>query len=135
MSDHITKRERHLNVNQPKSARFGEISRRGFIAGAVTATAAATALGQGREYAENSAPQRYPDRDIMVIDPRFNKYKIGNAAVQRLFTGMAWAEGPAWSSSGRYLIWSDIPNDVQRRWLDEDGHVSAFRHPANNSNG
>src|SRR5262252_1622366 len=135
MSDHITKRERHLNVNQQKSRTIGEISRRGFIAGAVTTTVAATALGQIREYAQNTAPQRYPDRDILILDPRFNQYKIGNAAVQRLFTGTAWAEGPAWHSAGRYLIWSDIPNDVQRRWLDEDGHVSVFRHPANNSNG
>ena len=56
---------------------------------------AATALGQTRDYAQNSAPQRYPDRDIVVVDPRFGKYKIGNAAIQRLYTGMAWAEGPS----------------------------------------
>lgn len=124
-----------MNFNQQKSRTLGEISRRGFIAGAVTTTVAVTALGQVRGYAQNAGPQRYPDRDILVLDPRFNKYKIGNAAIQRLFTGMAWAEGPAWSSSGRYLIWSDIPNDAERRWLDEDGHVSVFRYPANNSNG
>jgi gluconolactonase len=112
-----------------------EISRRGFIAGAVTSTVVVTALGQARDYAQNSVPQRYPDHDILVLDPRFAKYRIGNAAIQRLHAGMAWAEGPAWNSAGRYLIWSDIPNDVQRRWLDEDGHVSAFRYPANNSNG
>ena len=48
---------------------------------------------------------------------------------------MLWAEGPAWNAVGRYLVWSDIPNDIQHRWLDEDGHVSVFRRPANNSNG
>jgi len=131
----LTSKGRHLNFNKQKSRTNGEISRRGFIAGAVTTSVAATALGQIREYAQNTAPQRYPDRDILILDPRFNQYKIGNAAVQRLFTGMAWAEGPAWHSSGRYLIWSDIPNDAQRRWLEEDGHVSVFRYPANNSNG
>src|SRR4029077_13595839 len=46
-----------------------------------------------------------------------------------------WAEGPAWNGVGKYLLWSDIPNNVQMRWLEEDGHVSTFRHPAGNSNG
>ena len=127
--------ERDLRAKPDTSQTITGISRRGFIAGAVTTTVAAAALGQTRDYTQNSTPQRYPDRDIVVLDPRFGKYKIGNAGIQRLYTGMAWAEGPAWSCAGRYLIWSDIPNDVQRRWLDEDGHVSAFRYPANNSNG
>jgi gluconolactonase len=127
--------ERDLRSKLDASQTIADISRRGFIAGAVTTTLAVTALGQTRDYTQNSAPQRYPDRDLVVVDPRFGKYKIGNAAIQRLYTGMAWAEGPAWSCAGRYLIWSDIPNDVQRRWLDEDGHISAFRYPANNSNG
>jgi gluconolactonase len=48
---------------------------------------------------------------------------------------MLWAEGPAWHSGGRYLVWSDIPNDVQHRWLADDGHISALRSPANNTNG
>jgi gluconolactonase len=48
---------------------------------------------------------------------------------------MLWAEGPAWSGVGRFLVWSDIPNDLQMRWLDDDGHVSVFRNPAGNSNG
>jgi gluconolactonase len=127
--------ERDLRSKLDTSQTIAGISRRGFIAGAVTTTLAVTALGQTRDYAQNSVPQRYPDRDIVVVDPRFGKYKIGNAAIQRLYTGMAWAEGPAWSCAGRYLIWSDIPNDIQGRWLNEDGHVSAFRSPANNSNG
>ncbi len=48
---------------------------------------------------------------------------------------MYWAEGPAWSGWGNYLVWSDIPNNLQYRWLHEDGHVSVMRKPANNSNG
>lgn len=111
------------------------MDRRGFIAGTVAATFTTTALGQGRDYGQNAAPVRYPDADIKVLDKRFAGYKIGNTPIQRLFTGMLWAEGPAWSAVGRYLVWSDIPNDVQHRWLAEDGHVSAFRHPANNTNG
>jgi gluconolactonase len=88
-----------------------------------------------RDYGPNAAPVRYPDPDILVLDPRFAEYKIGNTSIQRLFTGMQWAEGPAWNAAGRYLIWSDIPNNVQHRWLQEDGHVSVFRNPSNFSNG
>jgi gluconolactonase len=80
-------------------------------------------------------PTRYPDPDIVVLDKRFAKYKIGNTPIQRLATGMLWAEGPAWSGMGKYLLWSDIPNDRQMRYLDDDGHVSIFRKPANYSNG
>ena len=48
---------------------------------------------------------------------------------------MLWAEGPAWSAQGRYLLWSDIPNNRQMRWSEEDGRVSVFRSPSNYSNG
>jgi len=69
------------------------------------------------------------------MDKRF-KYKLGNTPIQRLYTGTLWAEGPAWNGVGRYLLWSDIPNDEQLRWIEEDGHVSRrFRSPAGNSNG
>ena len=111
------------------------IGRRTFIAGTMAATVATTALGQSRDYQQNAAPGRYPDKDILVLDKRFGKYKVGNTPIQRLHTGMLWAEGPAWNGVGRYLVWSDIPNGVQNRWLADDGHVSAFRSPSNNSNG
>jgi gluconolactonase len=78
---------------------------------------------------------RYPDPRVKVLDPRFARYRIINTPVQRLHTGMLWAEGPAWNGVGRYLLWSDIPNDAQLRFLEEDGHVSRFRRPAGNSNG
>jgi len=80
-------------------------------------------------------PVRYPDPDIVILDQRFAKYKLVNAAIQRLHTGALWAEGCAWNGMGRFLVWSDIPNSRQFRWLDEDGHVSVFRNPSGNSNG
>jgi gluconolactonase len=80
-------------------------------------------------------PVRYPEPDVVVIDRRFAKYKIGNTPIKRLHTGMLWAEGPAWNGVGKYLLWSDIPNNIQLRWLNDDGHVSVMRNPANNSNG
>ena len=62
---------------------------------------------------------------------------LGNTPINRIYTNpnMYWAEGPAWNGWGNYLIWSDIPSNIQYRWLDEDGHVSVFRNPSNNSNG
>jgi gluconolactonase len=80
-------------------------------------------------------PVRYPDPDIITLDKRFKKYAIGNTPIQRLYTGALWAEGPAWNTVGQYLVWSDIPNDRQLRWLEEDGHVSTFHKPAGYSNG
>lgn len=110
-------------------------TRRSFIGAAVATTAlAARAFAEDRDWS-GRAPTRYPEPDVEVLDPRFARYKIANTPIQRLHTGMLWAEGPAWNAVGRYLVWSDIPNDVQLRWLDEDGHVSVMRRPAGNSNG
>lgn len=131
----VTWRRPHLEPEQNPQTRFDRIGRRSFIGGTIATTLAATTLGQTRDYSQNAPPVRYPDKDIVVLDPRFGKYKIGNAAIQRLYTGMRWAEGPAWNGVGQYLVWSDIPNNVQHRWLNEDNHVSVFRSPSNNSNG
>ena len=54
---------------------------------------------------------RYPDPAILVLDPRFAKYRIASAAVERIATGMRWAEGPVWFGDGRTLLGSDVPND------------------------
>ena len=105
------------------------MTRRSFLA----ASAAVPAFAQ-RDWS-GKTPARYPDADIVVLDPRFARLKVGNAAIERLHTGCRWAEGPAWNAVGKYLIWSDIPNDRQLRWVDDDGHVSTFRNPAQYSNG
>lgn len=78
---------------------------------------------------------RYPDPAIEVIDPRFQKYVLGSAALERLWTGGRWTEGPVWFGDGRFLLWSDIPNNRIMRWLEETGEVSVFRSPSNYSNG
>ncbi|MCW5852645.1 MAG: SMP-30/gluconolactonase/LRE family protein [Anaerolineae bacterium] len=78
---------------------------------------------------------RYPDPAIEVIDPRFLKYRLGNAALERLATGFRWAEGPVWFGDGRYLLWSDIPNNRILRWCEETGAVSVFRSDSHHSNG
>ena len=78
---------------------------------------------------------RYPDPAIKVIDERFAKYCIFSAAIERLYTGCRWAEGPVWFGDGRYLIWSDIPNQRMLKWEEETGAVSVFRKPSNFGNG
>src|SRR5947209_10354476 len=70
-----------------------------------------------------------------VTDPRFRKLAFGNVHLEKLHTGCRWAEGPAWFGAGRYLVWSDIPNDRMLRWDETDGSVSVFRQPSMNSNG
>jgi len=80
-------------------------------------------------------PIRYPDPDVVAMDNRFRKYVIGNTTIKRVYTGTLWAEGPAWNGVGRYLVWSDIPNNVQMRWTEEDGRVTVFRNPSGYSNG
>jgi gluconolactonase len=112
------------------------VDRRSFLAAATAAAGAVASVARGGERDWTGRdPMRYPDPDVVVLDKRFARHRIGNAAIQRLHSGMAWAEGPAWNGVGRYLVWSDIPNDVQLRRLDDDGHVSVFRRPAGNSNG
>lgn len=114
------------------------IDRRTLLRAAATAAAGAVlapkTAAADRDWS-GQRPVRYPDPDVIALDKRFEKYKIGNAAIERLYTGMRWAEGPAWCAGGRYLMWSDIPNNVQLRRLEEDGHVSTFRNPSHFSNG
>ena len=112
------------------------LDRRRFLAAATAAAGAVASVARGGERDWGGGrPVRYPDPDVVALDKRFDRYRLGNAAIQRLHTGMAWAEGPAWNGVGRYLVWSDIPNDVQLRRLEDDGHVSVFRRPSGNSNG
>jgi gluconolactonase len=110
------------------------LRRRGLLA-ATAAIAATPALGQ-RRYGDDAPPQRYPDPDIVTLDPRRFTAPLGNSAIRRIHTGMQWAEGPAWHATGRFLIWSDIPNDEALRLTEEDMKVSRrFRSPSGYSNG
>src|SRR6202021_1291298 len=77
----------------------------------------------------------YPDPAIQALDPRFEKYWLKLSAVERLATGLRWAEGPVWFGDGRYLLCSDIPNNCIIKWEEETGAVSIFRKPSNFANG
>lgn len=78
---------------------------------------------------------RYPDPAVRAVDPSFAKYRLNLAKVEKIASGMRWSEGPVWFGDGRYLLWSDIPNNRMMRWEEETGAVSVFRKPSNNSNG
>jgi gluconolactonase len=137
-----------------QSERAAGIGRRRFLAGigaGAVAIGARVALGAEamgpvappstvsappRDFGPNGAPNVYFwDPDVIAVDPAFYGLAQPNAPIQRLWTGALWSEGPAWNAEGRYLVWSDIPNNRQLRWLEDDGHVSVFRMPSNNSNG
>src|SRR5271165_5587131 len=86
--------DRVVRAGQDQST-HSQIGRRGFLAGALASALTARALGGDSE--RGTAPKRYPDPDIIALDKRFEKYKIGNTPIQRLYTGLLWAEGPAWN--------------------------------------
>ncbi len=88
-----------------------------------------------RQWGRDAAPNIYPDPDIIVIDPAFKRYLLGITAIRRVATGFKWAEGPAWSSEGQYLVFSDVQANIQYRYVWETGRVSRFRAPSYNSNG
>ena len=78
---------------------------------------------------------RYPDPAVEVVDPRFAQYVLGTAALERLWTGGRWTEGPVWFGDGRFLLWSDIPNQRILKWEEETGRVSVYRKPSDFANG
>jgi gluconolactonase len=111
---------------------FMQITRRttlSLTAGAF-AVAAAPSAAPGWD-----ASERYPDPAIKSLDPSFDRYRLFNASIERLATGMRWCEGPVYFGDARCVLWSDIPNNRIMRWDEETGAVSIYRKPSNNANG
>jgi len=77
----------------------------------------------------------YPDPRVVSLDPRFDRYRIGSAAIERLWTGARWAEGPVYFGDARCLLFSDIPNNRIMRWDEETGQVTTYRTGSNFANG
>jgi gluconolactonase len=115
-----------------------DLNRRSLLAAGGAAVAMAVAP---RAFSQSAPPlqwqpsQRYPDPSIKILDPSFARYRIAQTKVERIASGMRWNEGPVWFGDGRYLLWSDIPNNRIMRWDEETGRVSIFRKPSNNANG
>jgi gluconolactonase len=89
------------------------MNRRTFLAAGTVVGVTATATPARADWQPS---QRYPDPLIKIIHPSFAKYRLNLAKVERIATGMRWAEGPVWFGDGRFLLWSDIPNNRMMRW-------------------
>ena len=109
-----------------------ELSRREFLA-AGTGAAALTIVPPA--LADWEPSPRYPDPRVKILDPGFARYRLPLAKIERLGTGFRWCEGPVWFGDGRYLLWSDIPNNRIMKWEEETGAISLFRKPSNDANG
>lgn len=107
------------------------MNRREFL----VSSGAVAALAVASRAAEWEPSQRYPDPLVRIIDPSFAKYRVNLAKVEKIASGLRWSEGPVWFGDGRFLLWSDIPNNRIMKWEEETGAVSVFRQPSNNSNG
>jgi gluconolactonase len=124
------------------------VDRRGFLAAAIGAAVAGSGVARAlaadapvspvptaRDWSGRGDPLSYPDPDIVALDARFNPYIVFNTTIKRLHTGTMWAEGPAWCGAGRFLVWSDVAGNEQKRWIEEDSRVTSFRNPSGYSNG
>lgn len=78
---------------------------------------------------------RLPDPRIQILDERFLALRLLSGSIEQLASGFYWAEGPVWFGDGRYLLFSDIPNNRILRWDDCSGALAEFRRPSNHANG
>ena len=87
-------------------------------------------------WANTDVPSSYPTiGKINKMDDRLDALIEPDAPIEVIASGFVWTEGPAWNGVGRYLLFSDIPNNVQLRWIEDDGRTTVFRNPSGNSNG
>jgi gluconolactonase len=138
----------------------GTVNRRNFLAATAAASTAATlkvaSAATVTPYGQTGAPlrpteplplgplpgSRYPDSHLestkkptVSFGPAGFPAFAGTMAVERIATGMRWAEGPVYFPAGRYVLFSDIPNNRIMRLCEDDGHLSVYRQPSMNSNG
>src|SRR3954449_1504197 len=145
----------------PEQAKGGGLDRRKMLTGAAALAAAAvtvkaasaasvTPFGQTGAPTLQTSPlplgplpgSRYPDSRLeslkkpkVSFGPSGFPAFAGTMAVERVATGFRWAEGPVYFPAGRYVLFSDIPNNRIMRFSEDDGHVSVYRQPSMNSNG
>jgi gluconolactonase len=78
---------------------------------------------------------RLPDPRFEILDDKGLALRLLSGTVEQLATGFYWAEGPQWFGDGRFLLFSDIPNNRILRWDETNGALSEFRKPSNHANG
>lgn len=107
-------------------------NRRNFLTQALAVTALAASRPAAARWEDVT---RYPDPAFEILDPSFSRYRLDAGGIEQLYTGARWSEGPLWVGDGRYVVWSDIPNDRVLRWHETTGLVDEFRKPAGFPNG
>jgi gluconolactonase len=146
-------------LNNALSAETRRFDRRTLLKGAALAATAVTAQTASAAtvspFGETGVParsterlplgplpgSRYPDSHLESAHPQVSfgpagfPAFAGTSAVERVATGFRWAEGPVYFPAGRYVLFSDIPNNRIMRFSEDDGHVSVYRQPSMNSNG
>src|SRR5689334_24232088 len=88
-----------------------------------------------RQWGKDAPPDVFPDPDVLPLDDSFNRVIVRYSPIKRLATGYLWAEGPAWSGEGQYLLFSDVQSDTQYRHIWVTDSIIPFRKPSFNSNG
>src|SRR5206468_7904449 len=66
---------------------------------------------------------------VRRLSPALDRIIAPGAQVEVIATGIKWAEGPVWVRDGGYLLFSDPPANIMRRWSAKDG-VSVFLEPS-----
>jgi gluconolactonase len=125
-------------------------TRRTMLAGGAAALAPGLALAQAarfvhqqpsvitnppRQWGPSAPPASYPDPDVLVLDPSFETQRVFITSIKRVATGFRWAEGPAWSAQGNFVVFSDVQASMQYRYVWETGEVTTYRRESFNSNG
>jgi len=110
-------------------------ARRSFLKVAAGGGLTAISLGAGAQAFNFLPNQRYPDPNVFILDPSFAKYRIYSSTIEQVATGFRWAEGPAYSAKGGYLLFSDIPNNRIMKFDEATGKTSVFREKSNYANG
>src|SRR5204863_8411629 len=105
------------------------------LAGGIAAHQAQISTTPSQRDFSRQDPVQYPDQDIVALDNRFRRYIVGNTVIRRYHFGSLWAEWPAGNGVGRYLVWSDIPNNDQMRRIEDDNGVTVSRYPCGYRNG
>lgn len=66
---------------------------------------------------------------LTAFDASFHDVVAPDASIEKIAEGFTWSEGPAWISSGRYLLFTDVPENTLYRWSEGDG-LSVFLKPS-----
>ncbi len=125
-------------MNPSSASTTPKLDRRGFLAASLSAAAgvalAPAAWAADRDWS-GQTPCAIPILTLSSLIPALPNTRSTTPPLSAFTRAATGRKGLPGMPKGRYLLWSDIPNNRQMRWLEDDGHVSVFRSPSNFSNG